>query len=277
MYPRKNFDAQDLLDAFGDEVVVVTIEKVDFKTGQSRDFGEPKVDWFLFVEELKKPIKLPPTAAFQIGEILKSDDTDEWVGQRVGMRPHQIEVPNPAGGKQFVWVVNFWPPANRSPVLPPKTDLTGYAGWTEAQKNRLESRLLGSSGHPSPKALAGRDAGEAPLGAEKAAKIVVALRERGLGWEDLIASCRKAGVEHLIVGFDPAECPGSLESYARTLCALNPKTQPVDDFDAEVAKLVRAWAPPAAAHTKSVDGQVVDTRTGEVVGGDMPPDDDIPF
>lgn len=266
MYPRKNFDAQDLLDFRGDEVLVVTIEKVDYKTGQSRDFGEPKVDWFLFVEELRKPIKLPATAGYQIAEILGSDDTDDWVGRTIGIRPHQIQVPDPAGGKQHVWVVNFWNPGDRRPELPAKTDITGYADWTERDKQRLESRMLGAGS--SPKALAGTDAGGGPLGAEKAAKIVVALRERGLGWEDLIASCRKAGVEHLIVGHEPAACPEALEQYARTLCSLNPKTQPVDDFAGEVAKLVQAWAPPA---TVKVGGDVVDTRTGEVV------DDDIPF
>ena len=62
MFPQKHFDARDLRDMIGEEITAVTIEKVDFKTKQSKDFGDAKADWFLFVEELAKPIKISPTA-----------------------------------------------------------------------------------------------------------------------------------------------------------------------------------------------------------------------
>ena len=85
MFPQKHFDARDLRDMIGEEITAVTIEKVDFKTKQSKDFGDAKADWFLFVEELAKPIKISPTAGYQIADILGSQETDEWVGRVVGI------------------------------------------------------------------------------------------------------------------------------------------------------------------------------------------------
>jgi hypothetical protein len=112
----------------------------------------------------------------------------------------------------------------------------------------------------------------APLGAEAAAKIAVALKERGKTWTDLEAECKKAGCPELIVGMMPADCPQALADRARVFCAFNPVVAKVDDFDAEVAALVQQWSPPASPPLTVKGGEVVDTRTGEVIDTS-----DIPF
>lgn len=261
MFPKKHFDAIDLRDFAGEESVPVTIEKVDYRTIDSGEIGKAEVVWYLSVAELKKPIKINATSARQLEGILGSDDTDDWIGRVVGIRAVQVE----AYGK-WHWVVNFWNVGQRVPTLPMKTDLSGYSAWSRAEQDRLRGRLLTAS---SPNGAGAAGTPPAPIGPEAAAKIVVALKERGLGWEDLVASCRKQGAEDLIVGKEPGECPAALADVARVFCALHARTAPVADFAAEVAALVQAWAPPPAA---AVAGEVVNPETGEVIDTS-----DIPF
>lgn len=258
MFPQKHFDAHDLYDMLGDGITTVTIEKVDFKTKSSRDFGRPDADWFLFVEELKKPIKISPTSGFQLVDILKSDETDEWVGRRVGIGAVQIEVYD-----KRPWVVNFWA-TNDQPQLPHKTDLTGYARWTEAEKAKVLRRLPPGSG-------AGTTAAMAPtekLGAQTAARLLVRLRERGLGWDNLTAYCKAMDRLDLIAGMMPADCPAELLQIAKVFYATSPIIAKCEDIDKAVAEVIAGWEPEPAAK-----GEVVDKTTGEVIT----PDDDIPF
>lgn len=264
MYPKKYFDAEDLRDFAGDASVPVTIERVDYKTANSTEIGEARVDWFLYVHELKKPIKIGARSGFQLGELL-GEETEGWVGRVVGIRAGQYE----AYGK-WRWGVEFYHVGDRKPTLAPKTDISGYGAWTPEQKQRLTRALPPGSGAAS--AAGAAAVSSPPIGAEAAAKIVVALRERGLGWEDLIASCRKQGAEDLIVGKEPVDCPAALADVARVYCALHPRTSPVDDFAAEVAKLVQVWAPPPAGINTDRVVEVVDRTTGEVIDTS-----DIPF
>lgn len=263
MFPRLTLDAEDLLDLFGEAVTPVTIERLDFKTAPGQ-VGEAKIDYLLFFREFKRPIRMNRTSGDQLAQILGSRETDDWIGRVVGVRPVQILVPDPAGGKKPVWVVAFYGVAETArPVLPPKTDLAGFRDWHP----RDQERLRGAMGllPPGPGG-AGHDAESAPMGEETAAKIVVELKRRAQTWDDLVAHCKDVGAGELIAGRLPPDCPIRLVPIARALCA---KTKPSVEVDAdkETARLQASWAPP-----QTMAGEVVDVQTGEVID-----DPDIPF
>ena len=237
MFPQKHFDARDLRDMIGEEITAVTIEKVDFKTKQSKDFGDAKADWFLFVEELAKPIKISTTAGYQIADILGSQETDEWVGRVVGIGAVQIQT-----FTTRPWVVNFWA-TNDRPVLPRKTDLTGYEQWSDAQKAKV-LRALPPGAAPAPAAVSAEK-----LGAVNAARLIVRLRERGLGWEHLYAYCKAQDRRELINGMVPADCPADLLPVAKVFYSTHPVTAPCEDVDKAVTELVATWEPEPAAVT----------------------------
>lgn len=268
MYPKPMFQAEDLAAFDETGITVVTIRSIDCKTGAAKNLGEMKIDWFMRVDELKKPIRLNPTAVSQIEACLRADDTDEWIGRKIGMQPTLWPVPDPKGGRQFVHVLNFYAVADDAlPSLPYQTDLSGYESWSDEQKRKLAaaSRNMLPPGSPSPTAVR-RDAPAAALGAERAAKIIVELRARGKTWADLQHECRQAGCPELIDGMLPPECPSALADRARVFCSLHPKTTEIKDPAAAVAQLVAQWAPPVP------QSEVIDPATGEVIRTD-----DIPF
>lgn len=284
MYPSAKFDGLDLRDFMADDTMAITIERIDFKTEPSKYFGEPKVDWYIFARELKKPIKIPPRSGFEIAEILGEQDNDNWIGRTIGIKAVYADV----YGKGM-WLVNFWGVGNLQPILPAKTDLTGYGSWSDSQKTQLDRLLAADRSSPPPRRLAGggKDAAAAPMGARVAAGIIVALRERGTDWSGLEADCRRGECLELIDGMMPAACPIALAQRARVYCGLNPVTNPVDDAtrEAEIEKLIRGWEPPTSAEAEKPEiaadaGEVIDKKTGEVIAepaGDPVADDGIPF
>lgn len=267
MFPRLTFDASDLLDFAGDAIVPVTIEDVTYKTAAASNFGEAKIDYFLVFRELKRPIRLKGVVGDQLAAILGSFETDDWIGRVVGMRAHQITVPDPAGGTKQVWVPAFFAVAEGArPVLPLKTDIAGYKYWAPHERERLH-RAMGQL--PPAPGGAGHDAESAPMGVETAAKIVVSLKRRAKSWDDLVAHCKDVGAGALIDGHLPPDCPIRLVKVARAFVAsLGAPTVALDET-AETARLVASWTPPP---TSTVDGDVVDVTTGEVID-----DPDIPF
>jgi len=270
MFPRKTFNAEDL-EAFNpDGITVVTIRELTYKTGEARNIGEAKIDYYLKCDELKKPLRLNMTSVGQIEAALGSDETDDWIGRRLGMQPMQWPVPNPKGGKSMVWVLNFYRVADDAPPsLPMQTDLTGYAGWTDGEKRRLQKMLPAGSGRsPTTGAGGGKDAAPVPMGAETAARMIVRLRERGLSWSNLEAYCKNQGRPELISGMMPADCPAELLPIAKVFYSTTPVVEKCPDIDKAVADLVAGWEPePAAAKA-----EVIDKTTGEVIDTD-----DIPF
>lgn len=274
MFPSKRLDAHDLRDFAGDDIVAVTIESIDYQTKNGK-VGEPALDWLMTFAELKKPVKINAMAGYTIAEILGEEDSDDWPGKVIGLRAVLSE----SFGKPR-WFVNPFDVGRRTPTLPPKTDLTGYRRWTTAKQQSLRAMLLPAGSIHDPASVAATASLTQPhaIGEEKAALIIVGLRERGLGWDDLVAHMKGKSLGSLIVGIAPGSCPGSIENHARAFLAAHPISRKFDDRQAEADKIVAGWRPPPAA---AVTGEVINKTTGEVTsptdGAGIPPDDDIPF
>lgn len=175
----------------------------------------------------------------------------------------QWPVPNPQGGKTMAWVLNYFRvEPNARPTLPMRSDLTGYAGWTDHEKRQLQRML------PAARSSQTNGPSGEKLGAQNAARLLVRLRERGLSWANLEAYCKGQDRQDLISGMMPADCPAELLQIAKVFYATSPITAKCEDIDKAVAEVIAGWEPEPAAK-----GEVVDKTTGEVIT----PDDDIPF
>jgi len=274
MFPSKRFDAHDLRDFGSGEMIVVTIESIDFQSKDSKEVGVANVDWLMKVKELKKPIKFNSFSGYTLAEIFGTEESEEWVGRRIGIKPEVIN----GYGKPML-VVNFWDCGPQLPVLPDNTDLTGFRRWTTDQQERLKRRCLPAA-NAAPEEPGGSVSGQlAPaqaIGEQKAALIIVGLRERGLEWDNLVAHLKGKSLGSLIVGLEPGSCPQSIENHARAFLEAHPIATRFDDRQAEADKIIAGWRPPP---TEAVAREVIDKATGEVktAGAGIPPDDDIPF
>ena len=83
MYPSKWLRAQDV-----SEPTVATIRDFEMTRFQS-DEGE-QVKPALFFEECSAGFILNKTNATMIAAILKSDDTDNWIGKKIGLRSEMV-------------------------------------------------------------------------------------------------------------------------------------------------------------------------------------------
>lgn len=84
-YPSKYLTAEDL----GDAPVTATIEEVDLEEiGQGADKSKKLVIGFT---GKKKKFVVNKTNANTIAKVLGSDDTDDWIGQRITLRAMEVE------------------------------------------------------------------------------------------------------------------------------------------------------------------------------------------
>ncbi|QQS08643.1 MAG: hypothetical protein IPK69_11740 [Phycisphaerales bacterium] len=85
MYPSKFLQAEDLPK---NQNTIVTIEKV--YPVEARDRGgsdEPEVRYNIRFREFRKPMTLWKNTGHMIGEVLGTDETEEWVGQQIAIYP----------------------------------------------------------------------------------------------------------------------------------------------------------------------------------------------
>lgn len=84
-YPSKYLTAEDL----GDKLVTATIEEVDLEEiGMGADKSKKLVIAFT---GKKKRFVVNKTNANTIAKVLGSDDTDDWIGQRIALRAMEVE------------------------------------------------------------------------------------------------------------------------------------------------------------------------------------------
>lgn len=279
MWPRKTLDPADLAALVGDErFLPVTIEKVDYKTLEARNPGDAEIAYYIKFRELAKPTKLSKTFADQIAACLGSDDTEAWLGRVIAITPAKIMVPalDGSGRKVPICVINCDLMApTKQPSLQANTDITGLqfevaaaAGGPSLPARRPPFNGASVNQAASPAAPAVN--ANAVLGADKAARMIVVLRQRGKTWDDFISHCKMNALGHLIEGRMPAEAGlavvGAFNAYKSGFA----KVAEVADVESEVAKLKASWEPPKPAY----DGprkQVENTASGHVE------DDDIPF
>ncbi len=279
MFPKATLDAADLA-AYYQGTSVVTIERIDYRTFAGKKPGDAEIAYYLHTREFKKPFRIGPLLARMIEGVLKSDDTDEWIGRTIGLRPiYQRFVDRDSGHAKNVWVfdIDIQPPAT-PPQLPPKTDITGMAGQIKG------GPLPGVTAGPARPALAGgapvvanpNDA--SPMGADKAAAMLGAIGERGKTCDDLIKHMSMAGMSHLVAGKIPPDWPVSIIPTVHGFCRSFPKVKPPADA-AALERFKAMWQPPAAAPPT----EVIDRQTGEVqevagrIGVEPIDEEDIPF
>lgn len=307
MFPSPYLQAEDLR-AMNPGPTVVTIEEINFKTRQGEDVGKAEIDYFIRFREFKKWARLKPAMCSDIESALGSEETDEWIGQTISIYPTTVQVPAGQGKKKTVWVIGVEP--NR-PVTPPQlkpgTDITGLAAEHRRRTSPIMQQPAGMIQQPSPAPgvyLTGK-----PIGKRVAAVMILTLRERGWDWDRLIGHMKRLGLETAIAGRMPFDADESIMVPARALAASLPKVAPIGigDLDAEVAKVMMQWEPPASPAPASplhaatqttitqipggaVAGEVVDRVTGVVTPADpsmsfkpskapapVVNDDDIPF
>lgn len=250
MFPKRFLDANDLPQ--DGSVVPVTIHQVylDGFTagGGGRGPMTASPEWRLRFAEFAKPVSLRPKRAKEIAAILGSENTDHWIGKRIGIYAGWYE----AYGEQKWGILISQQPVDQLPVVHAPHAVA--AGSAPALPSRAQS-----------------------LGADSAAELCALLEERGKTWDDLRLHLNAAGFGELISGRLPPECPVAIKSAAWTYIRDIPKTKPKPDG----SKFKALWAPPPAAA-----GEVVDRATGEVINptaglkpGAAPvqPADDIPF
>lgn len=254
MFPKKTLDAEDLR-AYSPTGAVVTIEAINFKTIDSRQFGEPGIVYFMKVREFKKPFKLNKTNGYAIGQLLGTEHTEQWIGQVIRLMPSLITVTDNGTGKpKKIWTfdVDMLRPSE-APSLPPNSDITGMA-YDHSRS------LPGVRPGPLPQGGAGAAMGElTPIGEDKAADIAISLSERGRTLSDLAKHIDAIGLGAHVENRLPPAWPQAILPVARKYCSQLPKcAAPMSPSSA--AQLKASWRP----------AEVVNKATGEVIQAPPP-------
>lgn len=288
MWPRKTLDPLDLQALSGGEPLPVTIEKVDYKTLEARNPGDAEIAYYIKFRELSKPTKLSKTFADQIAACVGSDDTEAWKGRVIAIMMAKIMMPamDGSGRKVPIPVINCDLMApTKAPSLQPNTDITGLQFEVAPQSGpSLPVRAsrppfngaAANGGAPSTQAPAVN--ANAVLGADKAARMIVVLRQRGKTWDDFADHCKKNALGQLIDGRAPAETAlavvGAFNAYKGGFS----KVVEVADVEGEVAKLKASWEPPQAPKPPANGARKpVENTAGAPTPGEPENDDDIPF
>ncbi len=88
MYPSKYVKGEDLQG----KPWTITITRVAAENMRPNPQSPEVQKWVLYTAEGKKGIVLSRTLATQIARSLGSDDTDNWIGQRVTIYPEAMTV-----------------------------------------------------------------------------------------------------------------------------------------------------------------------------------------
>lgn len=256
MFPSKTLDGEDLyhwcrLNNNG-QPVCVTIERLDYKTVES-DMGEPGLAYYLHTREFSKPFKLSRTRADTIAEVLKSDETDHWIGRTIMVKGDRITVQ-----KQHFWIVQpiIDPPPPKSPLLFAKQDITG-AAFVEAN---VHGRPMAQIASQAPIGMQ-----SAAIGVDVAVKVLDGLNLINKTFTDFVAWAHTSHPElyTAINGKALPDLPESALQWLRQFCAMFPRINPPFN-DAQKAEARAKLAPP------KVTGDVIDPKTGAVATDDIP-------
>lgn len=267
MFPPRRYGGQDLVEAFGPGITIVTIDGVDFEEFKKTRDREAQIVYSLHVRELKLPIKLTKTLAQQIAETLGTEESNEWCGCTIGLRPKQTTI----DGEDF-WIITC---DIQPPQLPPslgyKLDLVAIAA------DRANRQLGGKATSPSvgrgqydPEAQS-RPTDIPPnrkvrshetLGIQRAAMLVELVEQRSKTWAELRTHLRdNVGPAEVFDGIEPWDMPSAFAGDAWRWA----KSFPECAQGRTAAQIVRAWQQRQAANQVLADGTVMDPATGEVI------------
>lgn len=276
MWPSKWLDANDLR-TLCPQGTVVTIERIDV-TFYTNDGGEPEPVYMVYTHQFRKPFRLPKTSGFSLSEMFGTEETEEWAGRAIRIYAIEKKSFDKHTKKPRVSVyidIDFVPPQG-PPTLPStKQDIAGLY----AQQRRLASAQRSAApmiGDTSGGAMNG-------IGADTAATIWSALKERGKTFGDFLQHAKTIGADHLVAGKMPHEFPVAAIVPMRAFVGMFPKVAAPATAE-QIAQIKASWMPPAPAPQT----EVVNRQTGEVItpgqpaaGGVVPgtdiPLDDIPF
>lgn len=267
MFPPRWYGGQDLVEAFGPGLICVTIDGVDVEEFKRSGSREPEVIYTLHVRQLKLPIKLTKTLGTQIAELLGTNETSEWCGCNISLRPKQTTI----DGEDH-WIVTC---DIEAPQLEPaqgyKLDLIQLAA--ERKRRQLGGAAVSPSvsrGQYNPQAHSrptdippNRRIGQhETLGMQRAAMLVELLEQGSKTWAELRTHLRDVvGLAELVDGIDPWDLPSAYAGDAWRWA----KSFPPCAQGRNAAQIVRAWEQSQRAKQTLADGTVYDPATGEVI------------
>lgn len=88
MFPRRYATGAD----FGGKAFTLTVAKVSSEKMRPQPNAPETDKWVIYFKETQKGVVLNRTLAYQIAEILGSDDTDHWTGQKITLYPQPMTV-----------------------------------------------------------------------------------------------------------------------------------------------------------------------------------------
>ena len=94
MFPRKYATGEDLQG----KPVTVTVAQVVQEEMRPQASSPPVKKWVVYFHEAQKGVVLSRTLAYQIGEALHSEETNDWTDQKVTLYPKPMMV---AGKKRI--------------------------------------------------------------------------------------------------------------------------------------------------------------------------------
>lgn len=237
MFPSKYLQAEDLAPG---QNTVVTIERVYPTLARDRGDGEePEVKWMMRFREFRKPMSLWRNTAKLIGEVLDTDDADQWVGKQIAIYPSTY---SSFGETKPCINADKWRPDQVAPR--PAAATSGL--------------VVAGDRRPIPKAAMDR--------------FLAHLKTHGKSWDDFLRWCKAHSPDALSLawGVDmdaiPAGVMPALKAFLDSIAPAAPARELVDAATGEVL------APPASARpTVPAVSSPIPAATEPV------PDDDIPF
>jgi hypothetical protein len=94
-----------------DKPVLATITHID-QQNVAMNGAEPELKWCMHFKELAKPLVLNPTNLQLCAKAFDSDDTDDWIGKKIGL----YHEPNVSFGGKLVGGIRVKKPRTPPPV-----------------------------------------------------------------------------------------------------------------------------------------------------------------
>jgi hypothetical protein len=88
MFPRRYATGEDLQG----KAITLTITSIILEKMHPQANAPEVEKWVMYFKEAKKGVVLNRTMAYQIGEFLGSEDTDDWVGKSITIYPQPMTV-----------------------------------------------------------------------------------------------------------------------------------------------------------------------------------------
>ena len=236
MFPSRYLQAEDLPP---NQNAIVMIEKV--YPAAARDRGgdsEPEVKWMIRFREFRKPMSLWRNTAKSIGDVLGTDETEQWIGKRIAIYPSTYVS---FGETKPCINVDKWKPEHVEP------------------RPAAPGLVVAGDRRPIPTAAMER--------------FMAHVKTHEKTWDDFLRWCKSNAPEALTLawGVELADVPGgvlpAMKAFLDSLTT-GGTTKPREIVDVGTGEVV---TPPASRPTAAVAASPIRPPIDRV------PDDDIPF